>query len=217
MNQTRRGYLLKAGVVAVGTAGLAGCLGGDDVGSAADTSHECELTEREAVGELPQPTVGDADSTVTVEVFEDFACPACRSFALGDLGRLKDDFAGEDVKFEHYDFPVTPSEWSEPVANAARSIQHEHDDDLFYQFSQAAYENQDDYSWQVIGDIAEDVGADPCRVLSDASAGTYDQVIEANSQEAQQREAPGTPTVFVAGENVDASYDAVSNAIEANQ
>ena len=211
MKQRRRTYLATAGTIAVGTAGLAGCLGGGS--AAAETSHDCEITEREQVSELPQPRVGPDDAAVTVDVFEDFACPACRDFATGALSQLKDDF-DDEVAFEQYDFPIPVSDWSERVANAARSIQDEHGDEAFFAFSQAAYENQDDYSWQLIGDLAEAVGADPCGVLSDASTETYAPVINANVDEGRQREAPGTPTVFVNGEMVDASYGAVELAID---
>lgn len=210
MKQTRRTYLATTGAIAAGTAGFAGCLGSSP---AAETSHNCELPDRDQVGELPQPRVGPDDAAVTVEVFEDFACPGCRAFATGDLSRLKDDYA-DAVAFEHYDFPIPVSEWSERIANAARSVQDQYGDETFFAFSQAAYENQDDYSWQLVGDLAEEVGADPCTVLSDANNETYAPVINANVDEGRQRNAPGTPTVFVNGEMIDASYRAVEAAID---
>ena len=215
MKQTRRTYLATASALAVGTAAIAGCLdNGEDASAAADTSHECEITEREPVDELAQPRLGPDEPTATVTVFEDFGCPGCRDFALGDLSDLKADFSDE-VAFEHYDFPIPANEnWSEPIANAARSIQDEHGDESFFEFSTAAYENFDDYSWQLIGDLAEDVGADPCAVLSDAANETYAPVLDSNVVEGQQRDIPGTPTVFVDDQEVDASYDAVQTAIE---
>lgn len=212
MKQTRRGYLATTGALTVGLAGLSGCLGGS---ASVETSYDCELAERDPVAELPQPTVGDPAADITVEVFEDFACPACANFATGDLGLLKDEYAGSAVKFEHHDFPIPVSDWSERVANAARSIQDAHDDETFFEFSQAAYENQRDYSWQLIGDLAEGVGADPCQVLSDGSNATYAQVLQANRDDGEQRDIPGTPGVFVNGELIeDTSYSSVSTAIE---
>ena len=210
MQQTRRTYLAATGALAVGTA-LAGCLGNgsDDV----ETSYECDLIERDPVSELPQPRLGPEDAEATVAVFEDFACPGCRNFALGDLADLKADFS-DSVAFEHYDFPIPVSDWSERVANAARSVQDEHGDEAFFEFSTAAYENQADYSWQVIGDVADDVGAEPCVVLSDAATETYSAVLDANRTEGQQRDIPETPTVFVDGQEVESSYDAVEAALD---
>ena len=210
MKQTRRTYLAATGAIAVGTAGLAGCLGNGS--AAADTSHECEITDRDQVTELPQPRLGSAEPTATVAVFEDFGCPGCRNFALGDLADLKADFSDE-VQFEHYDFPIPASDWSEAIANAARSIQDTHGDEAFFAFSTAAYESFDDHGWQLIGDLAEDVGADPCAVLSDAATETYSAVLQSNFEEGQQRDIPGTPTVFVDGEMVETSYEAVETAI----
>jgi protein-disulfide isomerase len=214
MKQTRRAYLAATGAVAVGTS-ISGCLGGPP---AAGTDHSCELTERNPVSELPQPRLGPSDATVTVAVFEDFACPHCARFTTGDFAQLKDEF-GDDpaVAFEHYDFPIPVSDWSGRVANAARSVQEAHDDETFFEFSEAAYENQDDYTWQLLGDLAEDVGADPCRVLSDATHGTYDQVLEANKQEGENRNIPGTPAVFVNGELAQSTYSNIESAIESNR
>lgn len=212
MTHTRRTYLLGASAVAAATAGVAGCLGGSGV----DTSYNCELTDRDPVDSLPQPTVGSAEASVTVAIFEDFACPACRDFALDPLARLKEEFAGDDVAFHHYDFPIPVSDWSNRVANAARSVQDVLGDELFFEFSQEAYENQDQYSWQVIGDIAADIGADPCRVLSDASAETYDQVLTANRSTGVERGVEGTPGIVVGDEVVETrTYGAVSSEINA--
>lgn len=220
MQRTRRGYLVAAG--ALGTAGLAGCLGGDggngggNGGDPAETSHECELTERDPVSELPHPTMGAEDAAVTVDVFEDFACPGCADFATGPLVDLEEEYAGEEVRFRRFDFLVVDSDWNEPVANAARSVQEELGDEAFFEFALAAYENQSEYSWQVIGDLAEEVDADACDVLSDADSGTYGGVLDADQSEGEDREAPGTPAIFVDDELIEdeANYDTVSSAID---
>ncbi|WP_253737738.1 DsbA family protein [Halohasta salina] len=216
MHQTRRRYLAATGAIAVGT-GLAGCLGGDDSG-AADTSHSCELTDREPVAELPQPTVGSDDATVTVDIFEDFACPHCADFALGGLVDLEEEYAGDDVRFRRFDLLVVNSDWNEPVANAARSVQESLGDEAFFEFARGAYENQSEYSWQVIGDVAEEVGADPCRVLSDADGRTYDEVLAADQTEGEDRGVPGTPAAVVDGQLLEgaATYESVSSAIDAS-
>lgn len=226
MNQTRRTYLVATGALAVGTT-LAGCLGNDDGIETAyagvdaadvETTYECELTDRDPVSELPQPRVGPEDAEITVAVFEDFGCPACREFALGALADLKADFADDDaVAFDHYDFPVGASEWSEQVANAARSVQDEQGDEAFFEFSTAAYENQATHSWQVIGETAEAAGADPCAVLSDAANAVYEPVLQTNLDEGWDRGVEGTPTVFVNGNQVENQYDNITATIEANR
>jgi len=211
MPPTRRAYLTTVGTAAA--VGLAGCAGSSGAG---ETSHSCELSDRDPVAELPQPTRGDDAATVTVDLFEDFACPGCATFALEDFGRLVDEYAGEDVRFRRFDFLVVNSDWNEPVANAARSVQDALGDGAFFEFADAAYENQSDYSWQLIGDLAEDVDADPCRVLSDADGRTYEGVIQADQTEGESRGVPGTPAAFVDGQLLEgaASYERVSSAID---
>lgn len=216
MSPTRRGYLTTVGTAAA--VGLAGCTGG--ASGPGGTSHDCTLTEREPVGELPQPTVGASDAAVTVDVFEDFACPHCAEFATGGLSRLKAEYLdGDDVQFRHFDFPIPVSEWSGRVANAARSVQQTQDDAAFFAFSTAAYENQADYAWQLVGDLAAAVGADPCRVLSDASNATYEGVLDANRQAGIDRGVESTPAIFVNDTLIEPPesggwYDPVSSAID---
>jgi protein-disulfide isomerase len=231
MTRTRRDYLVMVGSAA--TVGLAGCLGsGDTEGddppqeSGGDnqiqTSYDCDLSERDPVSELPPPVDGPNDAAVTVDVFEDFACPHCAAFATGALVQLKDEYLETgDVRFRHFDLPIPVSEWSRRVGNAARSVQDANGDDAFFEFSVAAYENQDGYSWQLLGDLAGEVGADSCRVLSDASNGTYGQVLDSNRQTGVERGIEATPGITVNGTLVDPSesdgrYEAVSSAIDAN-
>ena len=222
MSPTRRTYLTTVGTAAA-VVGLAGCSdtnSSSDASGATATSHDCELTDREPVAELSQPVEGSSDAAVTVDVFEDFACPHCADFATGGLTQLKNEYVeGGDVRFRHFDFPIPVSDWSGRVANAARSIQETQGDAAFFAFSLAAYENSEDYSWQLIGDLAEDVEADPCRVLSDASNATYEQVLSANRQTGIDRGVESTPGIFVNDTLIEPPesggwYDPVSSAID---
>jgi len=65
--------------------------------------------------------------------------------------------------------------------------------------------------------LAEDVGADPCRVLSDATYSTYEPVLQANREEGTERDIPGTPAVFVNGALTPASYTEITSAIESTR
>jgi protein-disulfide isomerase len=155
-----------------------------------------------------------------VDVFSDFACPHCRDFALGTLADLREDYLQTSdnpaVRFRHFDAPIPVNDWSRPVANAARFIQDQHGDDAFFAFSTLAYNNQADYSWQRLGDVANELAADaaPCETISAASNATYDGVIDADKATAENRDIPGTPTIFVNNTQVDSEYQNISDAIE---
>ena len=213
----RRAYLTVVGSAA--TVGLAGCLGG---GESIQTSYGCDLTSQEPVGSLPQPTLGPDDASVTVDLFEDFACPHCATFATGALQQLKTEYLdGKSVRFRHFDFPIPVSEtWSYAVANAARSVQASLTDAAFFEFSLAAYQNQADYTYERLGDLADTVGAAPCSVMRDISSETYDQVVAANKETGVKRGVESTPQIFVNGAKVTVPrggdrYTQISNAIDA--
>ncbi|ERH07912.1 MAG: hypothetical protein J07HN4v3_00276 [Halonotius sp. J07HN4] len=218
MSHTRRAYLTTLSAAA--TVGVAGCTGGSGDGPGA-TSHDCDIADRDPVATLPQPVAGPSDAAVTVDVFEDFACPHCADFTTGGLSRLKDEYLdGGNVRFRHFDLPIPVSEWSGRVANAARSVQDTQGDAAFFEFSLAAYENIDNYSWQLIGDLAADVGADPCRTLSDASSETYEPVLNDNRETGSSRGVESTPAIFVNDTLIEPPeaggwYDPVSSEIEA--
>jgi protein-disulfide isomerase len=206
-----------AAVGAITTTTVAGCLGGGTPDP--ETSFECDLdTNLDSVSELPHPTLGSEEAIVTVDVFEDFACPHCSDFSLNILSRIERDYveSDESVRIRHFDFPVPVSDWSRRVANAARRVQDQHGDAAFYSFSQLAYENQEDYSWQMIGDITSelDVDANPCDVLNAATNSTYSAVIDSDKSTGNNRGVRGTPTVFVNDQQVDRTYSSIAGAID---
>jgi protein-disulfide isomerase len=210
---TRRKYIATTGIAAV--AGLSGCSGASGTLSTPDvspeaiaTSYECEPTEREQVADLPQPTLGPDSASVTVDVFEDFACPHCATFATGGFAELKAEYRDNDeVQFRHFDYPIPVSDWSIHVANAARAVQQRSGDAAFFRFAEAAYGAIEDYSWQTIADIVAETITDdetsPCAVVSDAASHRYQPVLRANRDTASQRGVTSTPRIFVNGNLID--------------
>jgi protein-disulfide isomerase len=208
MERTRRAYL----VAAAGAAGLAaGCLGGGGSGT------DCDVDPGPTVSTLPSPTLGAADAPVTVEVFEDFACPHCATFSLEALPRLRSEYVDPGVvQYVHRDFPLPVDDrWSWEVASAARAIQDDLDDETFFEYAHALFENQSDYSPALLADLADEVGAPGCAVQADALAETYRPVVEADRRAAVDRDVGGTPAAFVAGRPVRPTFDAIAAAIEA--
>lgn len=195
-------------VIGVAT-GLAGCSNGSSTNAtqAVDTSYECDSSESSTgkVSELSEPIYGSSSAPNTVEVFEDFACPHCRDFHLNTLPDLKDEIGNEDspeFNIVHYDAPIPVSNWSLTVAHMGRFIQDTVGDDAFFEFSKAAYEIQDSYTWQTLADVAveTELVTSPCAMLGAAENRTYSPVIEANRKEAfDERRIQGTPAVFVNG------------------
>ncbi|MFB6069313.1 MAG: DsbA family protein [Halobacterium sp.] len=208
MVTTRRAYL--AGVA--GAVGLAGCLGGGSSGA-----NGCEIDDEPVVESLPSPVLGDPDADVTVMVFEDFACPHCATFSLEVLPRLRESYTDPGtIRYEHHDLPIPVDEkWSWKAASAARGVQDEVDDDAFFEFAHALFENQGDYSMSLVTDLANEAGAPGCAIQADAVNETYRPVVEADRQYAVELGADGTPAAYVNGESVDPTYGAIADAIDA--
>ena len=203
MKQTRRNAI-KTGI-ALSAGAIAGCLGGG--GSAGET-----------VSSLPSPSLGSSDAPVTVEGFEDFACSHCRRFALQDLARLVQEYVQSgDVRYEHHDFPIpVDPKWSWKAASGARAVQDTVGDEAFFQFVVGLYQNMNAYSFELLGTLGEDVGADPEVVRQAARNETYKPVLEADFSHGRDLGVRGTPTVVVNGSKAkNYRFETVSTLVEA--
>lgn len=206
--RTRRDYL--AAVAAGGAVGLAGCLGGDSPAG-------CERTDEPTVESMPAPVIGDPEAEVTVMAFEDFACPHCATYSLEEFPTLRSEYVDPgDVRYEFHDFPIpVDDKWSWEVASAARGVQDEADATAFFEFAHAAFESQDDFSYETVKSAAEEAGAPGCAVVNDAANEAYRPVVEAGRQRARDLGAGGTPAVYVDGQAVRPTAGDIGAAIDA--
>jgi len=196
---------LRAGVGA-SLAGLAGCLGS---GTSAD---EARATSR--------PALGDEDAPVTVEVFEDFACPHCRRFNQEVAGQLKTDYVDTgDIVYQHYDLPIPVDErvsWR--ASSAARSVLGQIDHQIFFKYASLLFENQSSLGPEVYSELAAEVGVDGETARTAATEERYRETVDADREEARDRGIEGTPAVFVNGDNLAdrgrLDYETVSGQIE---
>ncbi|QZY01112.1 DsbA family protein [Halobaculum rubrum] len=212
MRPSRRTVL--AGLSAAAATATAGCLGGGNGGS--------DEVPDDAVESLPTPVHGDEDAPVTVAVFEDFACPHCRTFAVDVHPRLVDEYVDPgDVRYEHHDFPIPVDDrWSWEAPGAARAVQDTVGDEAFFTFTQRLFEEgwtdgSPTYSESLLRDLAGAVDADPDTVVTAASEGRYRPVLEADREAGLDRGVQGTPSVFVDGTLIDRpDYATISSAID---
>ncbi len=156
---------------------------------------------------------------MTVAVYKDFACPACRQFNEQVKPNVVREYVDPGVvRFEHYDFPLDMHEPdSYTAANAARAVQHAADDAAFFAFADALFANQGDLSPGTYETLATDLEADVDgeRVRSAAEGRTYREVVRADKQQGIDAGVRGTPWVFVDGSVVDGfGWERVRAAIE---
>ncbi|MFB6124900.1 MAG: DsbA family protein [Halanaeroarchaeum sp.] len=206
MDSTRRQFLLTG--TATTAVALAGCLGAGSSGQQSGNG----------VDSLPAPTLGPDDAPVAVAVYEDYACPHCYHYATETFPNLRDTYVGEGVvRYEHHDFPIPVDEqWSYQAPSAARAVQDEVGDDAFFEFSGGLWDNFGSYSLELLGQLADEVGADPGTVRDAATNETYKPVLEADLNDGKSKGVRGTPTVFVNGEALEAyDWQTVKAAVEA--
>ncbi|MGM0591732.1 MAG: thioredoxin domain-containing protein [Halobacteriota archaeon] len=210
MSRTRRAYLAAAAGVATG--GLAGCLGTFTGGG-----RRCEISDEPVVEELPPPVLGDPDADLTVMAFEDFACVHCRTYSLEVFPTIREEYVDTgDIRYEHHDFPIPVNRrWSWRAPSAARGVQDSMDDETFFEFAHDLFENQSDYSMNLITDLADGVGADGCAIRADAENETYRPVIETDQQLATSLGAGGTPAIYVGNQPVRPTVPDIRAAIDA--
>lgn len=226
--RTRRRFL--AGGAVAGLAGLAGCgaLNTDDGGDgepdeACPDDYEVRFdrpgadVSRLDSGLLPAPVLGSENASVTVAVFEDYACPHCRDFSLETFPDIKCNYVDPgDVRYEFHDFPIPVSRESERAANAARAVQDTVGNGAYWAYSKRLFESQDSLRPDTYADLAEEVDADPDIVRTAAVESQYTDTVQADRSAGEERGVTGTPSVFVDGGSPLSGYGygTVSGAIE---
>lgn len=195
------------------TTGAVGALAGCSVPLLGPSAPECSGQQTT----LPAPVAGPSNAPVSVEIYTDFACPHCRDFFLDVYPNVRQRTPSETAQYVHHDFPVPVSEWSYPVASAARAVQRTDSDRAFWTFAEMAYQNQGEYSNDVLERLAQDVKTDPQTVRRAAEQLPYCRLLKRERERGADRGVEGTPTVFVneqklEGPSVDELTSAITNA-----
>ena len=200
---TRRRFLV--GAAGAGTVALAGCLSGG--GGSADLDR---------IDPADRPMLGDADAPVTLTVFEDFSCPACRQFKSQFTPQIVDQFVEPgQARYFHADFPLpVDSTWSFAVASAAREVFAEAGDDGFWEFSTAIYDHQGSYSLDVIEEVADDAAGVGAAAAAAADDLTHQETVEADKTMGEEWGVGGTPSVFVDEQPVENDLGEIARAID---
>jgi len=228
---TRR-QLLAA--TAAGTALLAGCIGdsgdgddGADTGGVPD-GNTTNSTDTNDTGETTAATVpvrGDPEAAVTLEVYEDLGCPACRSYVQNGLPELEAGYIDEgQIRYEHRDFPVTGPA-AEQAASAAREVLARHGNDAFWEFVSTVFANQGRLQSNppdLFEELAGNLGFDADAVATAGQERSHQSVLDRDFDRGEELGVEGTPSFAVDGQLVDTGgartiedvVDAVIDALE---
>lgn len=180
------------GVIAILTVLLA-------AGAAAQSAKKSSLPGAAAAPAEPVKSVGSRTAPITMEVWSDFQCPACRQLYIESIRPLMNDYVRTGkVFFVHRDMPLAMHAHARDAArwaNAAAQI------DKFEKVAEALYFNQD--TWAVDGSRLEAVVASALspaemnRVRQNWKTALVDEAINKDISRGQQFRVNSTPTVVL--------------------
>ena len=171
-------------------------------------------------------TMGDPDAPVTIEVFEDFQCPACKNFAESVETQLVTSNYIQDgqvyVVFRQYPFldDGIASNESDQTANASMCAMEQ---GRFWDYHDMLYANQNGENNGAFVDrrlvaFAEALNLDMRQFNTCFDNNTYLPEIEADIEAGRAYGVTGTPSVFVNGTHLTPgfvpSYEEMVGAIE---
>jgi len=196
-----------------GVGALPGGLGGVDEGAGPSGA--------ELAADYDVPFLGVADGDVTLEVYEDFACPHCRTYNEELFPDLETAYLeSEPVRYEHRNLPIPvkdPESWE--AASAARAVFERGGNEDFWAYETALFEHQDQLGADtpaLYGDLAADLGLDGGAVQSAAVDRAHDDVVGADRQRGVDAGVESTPSFVIDGEVVAAgSGQSALNDVEA--
>lgn len=155
--------------------------------------------------------VGDPDAPVTVQVVEDFQCPACQAFEAAASEQLEGYAEGSEVNVEYRGVAfldrMSSTDYSSRALNLSACTM-EDGPDVWSELHRQLYLQQPSEGGAGLTDdelvsIAVAAGADEDRVAACQEADTWGAWVEATTDAATDDGVQGTPTLFVNGEQLD--------------
>jgi protein-disulfide isomerase len=175
-------------------------------------------------------SLGDPNAAVTIDVFEDFQCPACRSFTESTEPLIIQNLvATGKARYVFHNYPFLDgngvgSGESDQAANASMCANEQ---GKFWDMHNIVYanwngENQDAFSNRRLQAMAESIGLDMGAFNSCFNANKYEAEIQADFDLGGEMGVSGTPTVFVNRQRVGQprqvpSYQEIADAVNAIQ
>jgi protein-disulfide isomerase len=153
-----------------------------------------------SIGSNTDKTLGSKSAPVTMEVFEDFQCPACGNFYETSLKQVIDNYVNTGkVYLVHRDFPLDMHMYARQaarLANAAAALGQ------FEPVERALFDTQGQWSLdgKIDGAISSSVSAAQLKKIRDYEASHLTEInasIERDRAMGMQRNVNQTPTIFV--------------------
>lgn len=176
---------------------------------------------------MPDGTaMGDVNAPVLVEVWEDFQCPACRTYSTEIEPLITENYVEQgNVRYVFRHFPFldqrVPSNESQQSANASMCAAEQ---ERFWDYHDMLFANWNGENIGAFSDkrlvaFAEALGLDMDGFNTCFQENRYRDEITRDKAEGEQVGVSGTPSIFVDGQQIRPgfvpSYQDISTAIDA--
>ena len=170
-------------------------------------------------------SLGDPNAPATIDVFEDFQCPACQRFTQNTEPLIIQNLVATGrARYVFHNYPFlddgSVNKESDQAANAAMCANEQ---EKFWEMHSILYanmgaENMGGFSNRRLQAMGESLGLDMDAFNSCLDANKYEAELQSDIDLAQQWGVSGTPTVFVNGQRVGPagqvpSYEEIENAV----
>jgi protein-disulfide isomerase len=166
----------------------------------APASSAAKATPAAAANPTFRKAIGNSSAPITMEIFGDFQCPACRGFFENTVKQVIDDYViPGKVYIVHHDFPLEMHPYARPAARFANAAAE------FGQFEaveRALYDHQDE--WSTKGNIEEVMASyfppaqfKKIQAFQASHASEINASIERDRALGMQRNVNQTPTVYI--------------------
>lgn len=156
-----------------------------------------------------EPSLGDPNAPVTIEVFSDFQCPYCARFALETFPLIRENYIDSgQVRFVFRDFPLPGHEQADEASLAANCAGEQ---GQFWAMHDTLFEKQGEWSGNpqavsLFQSYAQSLGLDTSAFSTCADSGKYYSEIENDLREGIDMGVTGTPTFFLNGQPLVGAY-----------
>lgn len=161
-----------------------------------------------------QPMMGSEDAPVTVVEFGDYMCGACQSFEQNVKPEMQPLIDSGDVKFYFVDINLPQFQPNNGQASLAAQCVYEQDEEQFWNFHKALYENQGQtaYTAEGLKTLAEQSteGLNYDRVQACIDDRETSDAVDTDNQIARENGVSATPTLFINGDRVSNTNNIVS-------
>jgi protein-disulfide isomerase len=187
----------------------------------ARTTEATSVTSARAPADLATDgfALGAADAPVTIDLYEDFQCPACESWGRNVFPTLAaNELAAGSVRIVFHDMAFLGQE-SVAAGRAAYAARQQ---DRFWDmwatlYANQGHENSGAFNRDRLIAMAQELGLDADRFIADMDSPGAMAAIEASRGEARRAGVTSTPTLVIGGQMLAGvgSYPEIAGAISA--